>query len=184
MSCICVHFSVSVRSALSNTIFFLHYLIKLFTTEKHILLFYSFLFCFASECINVHCTTFWCTQLLCTFNFTYLLYYCVLYCFTVTVLHCTVYLGTVFFTVLLRFTMNSLGLPKDILWVSYSSFNMKKPLYRLFFFYKLRKKESRITETKHLSTDANCSTYTKKILIVRQNSPKKHFFPLAILHPL
>ena len=34
-------------------------------------------------------------------------------------------------------------------------------------------KKSRIRETKHLSTDADSSTDTKKILLVGQNSPKK-----------
>ena len=35
----------------------------------------------------------------------------------------------------------------------------------------LTKKKSRIRETKNLSTDADSSTNTKKILLVRQNSP-------------
>ena len=34
-------------------------------------------------------------------------------------------------------------------------------------------KKSRIRETKHLLTDADSSTDTKKSLLVRQNSPKK-----------
>ena len=33
-------------------------------------------------------------------------------------------------------------------------------------------KKSRIRKTKHLSTNADRSTNTKKILVVRQNSPK------------
>ena len=37
-------------------------------------------------------------------------------------------------------------------------------------------KKSRIRETKHLSTDADSSTDTKKILLVRQNSPKNKLF--------
>ena len=36
----------------------------------------------------------------------------------------------------------------------------------------------------NLSTDANSSTHTKKILLVRQNSPKNHLFRAVILHPL
>ena len=47
--------------------------------------------------------------------------------------------------------------------------------------------KSRIRETKHLSTDADSSTDTKKILLVRQNLPKKKEekkFCAAILHPL
>jgi hypothetical protein len=38
-------------------------------------------------------------------------------------------------------------------------------------------------ETKHLSTDADSSTDTKKILLVRQNLPKNKLFCAAILHP-
>ena len=37
-------------------------------------------------------------------------------------------------------------------------------------------KKSRIRETKHLSTDADSSTDTKKILLVRQNLPTKTIF--------
>ena len=37
-------------------------------------------------------------------------------------------------------------------------------------------KKSRIRETKHRSTDADSITNTKKILLVRQNSPKQNFF--------
>ena len=37
-------------------------------------------------------------------------------------------------------------------------------------------KKCRIRETKNLSTDADSSTDTKKILLVRQNSPKNYFF--------
>ena len=40
---------------------------------------------------------------------------------------------------------------------------------------KWREKKSRTRETKHLSTDADSSTDTKKILLVRQNSPKNNF---------
>ena len=47
--------------------------------------------------------------------------------------------------------------------------------------YAERKKKSRKQETKHLSTDEDSSTTTKKILFVKQNSP---FFCLAILYPL
>ena len=36
--------------------------------------------------------------------------------------------------------------------------------------------ESHIRETKHLSTNADSSTDTKKILLERQNSPKKNLF--------
>ena len=46
-------------------------------------------------------------------------------------------------------------------------------------------KKSLIRETKNLSTDADSSTDTKKILLVRQNSPKINlFFCAVILHPL
>ena len=41
-----------------------------------------------------------------------------------------------------------------------------------------------IREIKHLLTDADSNTDIKKILLVRQNSPKKLFFCAAILHPL
>ena len=39
-------------------------------------------------------------------------------------------------------------------------------------------------ETKNLSTDADSSTNTKKILLVRKNSQKKKLFCAEILHPL
>ena len=42
--------------------------------------------------------------------------------------------------------------------------------------------KSRIRETKHLSTDADRSTNTNKILLVGQNLP--FFFYTAILHSL
>ena len=45
--------------------------------------------------------------------------------------------------------------------------------------------KSRIRETKHISTNADSSTDTKKILLVRQNLPtKKIIINRAILHPL
>ena len=40
-------------------------------------------------------------------------------------------------------------------------------------------KKSRIRETKNFSTDADSSTNTKKILLVRQNSQKNYFFLCA-----
>ena len=48
------------------------------------------------------------------------------------------------------------------------------------------KNKSRIQEAKHLSTNADSSTNTKKILLVRQNLPKKKqlFFVPAFLNPL
>ena len=42
--------------------------------------------------------------------------------------------------------------------------------------------KSRVRETKQLSTDADSSTNTKKIQLVRQNLPRKNFFLTAILH--
>ena len=49
----------------------------------------------------------------------------------------------------------------------------------------LIRKKSRTWETKQLSTDADSSTNTKKILVVRQNLLQKQtFFCAAILHPL
>ena len=47
--------------------------------------------------------------------------------------------------------------------------------YKKTFLFSFKKK-SRIRETKHLSTDADSSTDTKTILLVRQISPKKKIF--------
>ena len=44
-------------------------------------------------------------------------------------------------------------------------------------------KKSRIRETKHFLTNADSSTNTKKILLVRQNSPKNNFFPCCNFTP-
>ena len=48
---------------------------------------------------------------------------------------------------------------------------IKKVNKRMILLTKIKK--SRIRETKHLSTDTDSITDTKKILLVRQNSPKK-----------